>query len=242
MQVDRIGARRIRRQHLAQAFDRLGREARPRCRPPQTSASKASTPGPAPLATIASRSPCSGLAWARVSTAANSCSVVNTRSMPARRMAASNTSSMPASAPLSLAAARTPAGTAPGFQHQRRFAARRGARGRHELARIAQVLDVEQDRAGGAIAGEVVEHVAEVDVGRIAERDEMREADAARVRPVQHPGHQRARLRDEGDPARQRAAVGDAGVQAQAGRQQARRCSGRGCAAGRDWPRRAWPA
>ena len=72
-------------------------------------------PGPAPFDRISRRSPYSGLAWARVSTAENSCSVVNTRSMPARRIAASNTSSAPASSPVSLAAARTPFATRPAF-------------------------------------------------------------------------------------------------------------------------------
>ena len=110
---------------------------------------------------------------------------------------------------------------APGAQHQHRLAARRRARGRHELARIAQVLQVEQDGAGGAVAGEVIEHVAEVDVGRVAQRDKVGKADAAGARPVQHPDHQRARLRHEGDPSGQRAAGGDAGVESQAGRQQA---------------------
>ena len=47
-------------------------------------------------------------------------------------------------------------------------------------------LDVEQDRARVAVGREIVEQVAEVDVGHVAERDEMREADAARLRPVEH--------------------------------------------------------
>jgi hypothetical protein len=74
--------------------------------PLHSSASAAITPGPAPLLTIASRSPCSGRACASVDTAANSSSVVNTRSMPARRIAASYTSSTPARPPLWHAAAR----------------------------------------------------------------------------------------------------------------------------------------
>ena len=49
------------------------------------------------------------------------------------------------------------------------------------------------------VAREVVEQVAEVDVGALAERDHVREADAARLGPVEHRGDERARLRDEGD-------------------------------------------
>jgi hypothetical protein len=41
------------------------------------------------------------------------------------------------------------------------------------------------------------------------------------ARPIQHPGHQGARLGHEGDPSRRGAAQGDAGVQADARRQQA---------------------
>ena len=51
------------------------------------------------------------------------------------------------------------------------------------------------------VAGQVVEQVAEVDVGAVAQRDEVREADAARLGPVEHRGDQRARLRDEGELA-----------------------------------------
>lgn len=76
--------------------------------PASCSASAASTPAPPPLVRMASRSPRKGRAWARVSAASNSASSVSTRSMPARRKAASSTTSEPASAPVCEAAARAP--------------------------------------------------------------------------------------------------------------------------------------
>ena len=163
-----------------------------------------------------------------------------TRSMPARRAAASNTSSEPASAPVcEAAAARRPAPA--GLDHDHRLVARCGPRRRHELARRLDRFGVQQDGARARLAAQLVEQVAEVDVGAVAQRDEVREADAAPVGPVQHRGGQRARLRDEGQLARQRIAGREAGVQAEA-RRPAGRCSwARGCAAGAAAPRRAWP-
>ena len=67
------------------------------------------------------------------------------------------------------------------------FRACGGACGAHELARIADVVDREQDRAGVAIGGEVVEQVGEIDVLRIAQRDHGGEAEL----PRRAPFHQR---------------------------------------------------
>ena len=99
------------------------------------------------------------------------------------------------------------------LQHQHRFAPRRGARCRHEFAPVGDPLGIKQDRAGIRVGGEVVEHVAEIDIGHVAERDDMREADAARRRPVEHRGHHRARLADEGNVARRRREMREAGVE-----------------------------
>jgi hypothetical protein len=98
--------------------------------------------------------------------------------MPARRIAASNTRSEPASAPVCEAAACEAVAGAPGLDHDHRLVARGGARGRHELARRLDRFDVEQDGARARIAGQVVEQVAEVDVGVLAQRHHVREADA----------------------------------------------------------------
>ena len=50
-----------------------------------------------------------------------------------------------------------------------------------------------------AIGGEIVEHVAEIDIGHVAQRNQMRKADAARRRPVENRRQHRAGLRDESD-------------------------------------------
>ena len=76
----------------------------------------------------------------------SSCSV-STRSMPARRIAASKTMSEPASAPVCEAAALHAVAGAAGLDDDHRLVARRGARRRHELARRLDRFDVEQDRA-----------------------------------------------------------------------------------------------
>ncbi len=109
---------------------------------------------------------------------------------------------------------------AAGLDQDHRLVARRRACGRHELARRADRLDVHQDRTRARIGGEVVEQVAEVDVGALAERGEVREADAARAGPVEQRGHQRARLGQEGDVAGGRTDMREARVEPQVRRDQ----------------------
>ncbi|KAF5039240.1 hypothetical protein DSECCO2_546000 [anaerobic digester metagenome] len=70
-------------------------------------------PGLPPLVKMASRSPFSGLARASVSTVSNMASMSATRSMPARRKAASYTSSAPSSMPECAAAADAAASDRP---------------------------------------------------------------------------------------------------------------------------------
>ena len=90
----------------------------------RAAASAASTPAPPPLVTSVSRSSAARISssrprvggvlkWASVAAAVNSSCSVSTRSMPARRMAASNTMSLPASAPVCEAAACCPCGERP---------------------------------------------------------------------------------------------------------------------------------
>ncbi len=81
-------------------------------------------------------------------------------------------------------------------------------------------FDVEQDRVRVRVARQMVDEVAEIDVGAVADRDELREADAARFRPVEHRGDQRPRLRDERDAARQRVDVRKARIQPDARNEQ----------------------
>jgi hypothetical protein len=110
---------------------------------------------------------------------------------------------------------------APGLDHQHRLVARAGAGCRHELARRLDRFDVQQHGAGACVAGQPVEHVAEVDVGALAQRHEVREADAAAARPVEQGRHQCARLRDEGQRARGGIDMRKAGVETDVRRQQA---------------------
>ena len=80
---------------------------------PSISRSTASTPAPPPLVTIATRARWSGRNRATVSAAANISASPRTRRMPARRSAASRTSSEPESAPVCVAAARAAAAERP---------------------------------------------------------------------------------------------------------------------------------
>ena len=76
-------------------------------------ASAAITPAPPPLVRMVTRSPIGARKRVSTSAARNSCSRLSTRSMPARAMAASYTSSEPASAPVCEAAARLPCSLRP---------------------------------------------------------------------------------------------------------------------------------
>ena len=102
-----------------------------------------------------------------------------------------------------------------------RLVAGRASRGRHEAPPLAQRLDVEQDRPRPGIAAQEVEDLAEADVRRVPERDEVREADAPGVRPVEQERPDGVGLRDEPDVARQRRHPREAGVQPEVRRQDA---------------------
>ena len=112
-------------------------------------------------------------------------------------------------------------GVAAGLDDDDRLHARGGAGRRHELARVVDGLEVEKDGARVAVGGEHVEHVGDVDIGHVAERDDGGEADLAVDRPVEHGGGERPRLRQEGELAGLRRDVGEAGVEADAGNEHA---------------------
>lgn len=96
-----------------------------------------------------------------------------------------------------------------------------GARRRHEFPRMRDRFDIEQDRARAPVQRQPVQHVAEIDVGHRAERDHVRKADLARVRPIEHGGRHRARLGDEGEIALGGRKMREGGVEPRAGHQDA---------------------
>jgi hypothetical protein len=123
---------------------------------------------------------------ASVSAAMNRSCSVSTRSMPARRIAASNTMSEPASAPVCEARRLHAAAGAAAFTTITGLLRARPRARRHELARRLDRFDVEQDRARARVAREVVEQVAEVDVGS-SPSDTMCEKPMRRAWPSRAP-------------------------------------------------------
>ncbi len=111
-------------------------------------------------------------------------------------------------------------GAAAGLDDDHRLGARGDAGGAHELARLGDRFDIQQDRARRGIQRQPVQHVAEVDIGHVAQRGDVGEAQVAPDRPVEHRRHQGAGLRDEGDVAGARRKVGETGVDADAWRQE----------------------
>ncbi len=186
-------------------------------RPPELiRSSTASTPAPPPLVTINSSLPWTGFRQVSVSAAANSSSSSSTRTRPARRNAAPTAASLPASAPVCVAAARADFLVAARLDHDHRLGACRRSCRRHELARGRDGLEIEQDRAGGDVGGEEVEQVADIDIGHVAHGDHIGEADVARRGPIEDAGDERARLRQEGELAGGGAAEPEIGMQADA--------------------------
>jgi len=61
---------------------------------------------------------------------------------------------------------------------QDRFVTRGRARRAHEFARVANGLDIQQNGAGIGIVAQIVEAVAEIHVGRVAQRNEVAEPDS----------------------------------------------------------------
>ena len=102
---------------------------------------------------------------------------------------------------------------AAGFDHQHRLGAGRGARRRHELARVFDRLDVEKNGAGAAIHGEVIEQIGEVDIDAVADRNNRRESDLVGRAPFHQPRRDSARLRDQRQVAAARHGGGKAGIE-----------------------------
>ena len=102
-----------------------------------------------------------------------------------------------------------------------RFGLGEVAGGAHELARVGQGFDVEDDGVRQGVGAEVVDEVAEVDVAHGTHGDESGETDRVGDRPVQHRRAQRSRLADETDAARLRHDVSERGVEIAAWPQEA---------------------
>ena len=100
-------------------------------------------------------------------------------------------------------------------RHDRLGAGKRPG-GRHELAGLADRLDVEDDRPRFGRRAEVVDQVAHVHVEHVADGDEIGEADPLVDGPVQHRGAQRPRLGNEPDLTLLGGICGETGVQANA--------------------------
>ena len=117
-------------------------------------------------------------------------------------------------APVWLAAARAPRARAAALDDDDRFGLREVAGGAHELAGVGDGLDVEDDAGRVGVGAEVVDEVAEVDVGHGADADEGAEADLVGGRPVEDRRAEGARLTEEGDAPRRRDHVGEGRVEA----------------------------
>ncbi len=106
-------------------------------------------------------------------------------------------------------------GMASGLEHDHRLQPRHAARRRHELSRLGDALDIHQHGARFEVARQHVQEVAEIDVGHVAHREEIGEADALRGPPVGEAGQHRSRLGDRRDPAGFQLARTEGGVQRQ---------------------------
>ncbi|MGY4553101.1 hypothetical protein ACVMDO_008530 [Bradyrhizobium sp. USDA 4513] len=78
-----------------------------------------------------------------------------------------------------------------------RLQPRRGARRRHELARVLDGFEIDQDRAGVVVEREIIQEVGDVDIELVADRRDAGEAEPPLRRPFDHRRRDRAGLRDQ---------------------------------------------
>ncbi len=88
---------------------------------------------------------------------------------------------------------------APAFQYQDRLVARGCPRCREKVAGVVQLVHVDQNGAGDAIAGELIQQLAEVDIAVIAKGDEGGEAQLMLLGPIQNGGADGGGLRQKCD-------------------------------------------
>ncbi len=109
-----------------------------------------------------------------------------------------------------------------GLYDDDRLDAGRGPRGGHELARVADGLDVKQDGAGGRIEREPIEQIAEIHIRHVADRNKRGKGDATLMREGDQRGGDGARLRNHREIAGLRGHGGEGRVEANAGRDNAK--------------------
>ena len=111
-------------------------------------------------------------------------------------------------------------GTTAAFNHQDRLVSRSAARGGDKPTRVAKMLEVKQNGAGLAVAGQKVQQVIDINVQAIAQRDEVGKPHLALLRPVKDGIRDGGRLRDKGQFTAMDRDRREAGVQALPRRQQ----------------------
>ncbi len=103
-----------------------------------------------------------------------------------------------------------------GFHDDYRFHTRGCTQAADKAAGVTYTLHVEQDGTRVRVNGEIIEHVTEVDVGGVAQRDHRGVTYTSRTRPIEDGAAERARLRYERELARPDRGTGKGGVQANA--------------------------
>jgi hypothetical protein len=104
-------------------------------------------------------------------------------------------------------------GETPCFHHDDGLGAGCGPQRAHEPARIVNSLDVQHDRLRRRVDHEVVEDLAEIDVGGNAAGNDAGKADVARARPVEHCRAHCAGLRNQRNLPRLRHALAECRVE-----------------------------
>ncbi len=75
---------------------------------------------------------------------------------------------------------------------------RSAARGGDKAARVAEMLEVQQNGAGLAVAGQKVQQVIDINIRAITQGDEVGKTHLALLRPVKDSIGDGGRLRDKG--------------------------------------------
>jgi hypothetical protein len=174
-------------------------------------------PGPPALVRIATRPP-RGTGWlARIIATSNSSSIVSVRITPAWAISASTATSLPASEPVCELAARAPAPVRPLFTATIGLSRATSRRDRKKRARVAEALEVQEDHLDRGSSPQYCDQIVARDVGLVADRHELVDADAELLGVVEDGQADRARLRRERDAAVGRPGRREGGVEGDRG-------------------------